>query len=55
MIENMHDRPYLKKSVGPEITAMMTVIGRTIKQETQLACGIQILAGANEEALAVQR
>ena len=55
MIENMHDRPYLKKNVGPEITAMMTLIGQTIKLETQLPCGIQILAGANNEALAAAK
>ncbi len=55
MIENMHDRPYLNRKVGPEITAMMAVIGQTIKAETQLPCGIQILAGANQEALAVAK
>jgi membrane complex biogenesis BtpA family protein len=55
MIENMHDRPYLKRKVGPEITAMMTVIGQAIKRETQMPCGVQILAGANEEALAVAK
>ncbi len=53
VIENMHDRPYLKGRVGPEITAAMTVIGREIKRETGLVLGIQVLAGANREALAV--
>lgn len=52
-IENMHDRPYLKESVGPEITALMTFLGREIKRHSQLPCGVQILAGANKEALAV--
>jgi membrane complex biogenesis BtpA family protein len=55
MIENMHDWPYLKRKVGPEITAMMTAIGQAIKSEIQLPCGIQILAGANKEALAVAK
>jgi uncharacterized protein len=55
MIENMHDRPYLKRRVGPEVTAMMTVIGQAVKSETSLPCGVQILAGANEEALAVAK
>ena len=55
MIENMHDRPYLKRKVGPEITAMMAMIGQAIKSETQLPCGVQILAGANEESLAVAK
>ena len=51
-IENMHDRPYLRGSVGPEITAAMTVIGREVKRACALPLGIQILAGANREALA---
>ena len=52
-IENMHDVPYLKGSVGPEITAAMTILARAVKAESGLPCGIQILAGANHEALAV--
>jgi len=52
-LENMHDRPYLKGGVGPEITAAMTAIARDVKRETGLPLGIQILAGANREALAV--
>jgi len=51
-IENMHDRPYLKGRVGPEITAAMAAVAREIKRETGLVLGIQILAGANREALA---
>lgn len=51
MIENMHDLPYLKSSIGHEISAMMAIIGHEIKQKTELFCGIQILAGANEAAL----
>jgi len=52
-IENMHDRPYLKGGVGPEVTAAMTAIGREVKRETGLPLGVQVLAGANREALAV--
>jgi uncharacterized protein len=52
-IENMHDVPYLRGSVGPEITAAMTVVGLAVKAESGLPCGIQILAAANHEALAV--
>lgn len=52
-IENMHDRPYLKGGVGPEITAAMTAIAREVKRETGLALGIQVLAAANREALAI--
>ncbi len=52
MIENMHDVPYMRKNVGPEITTMMSVIGHEIKNKTGLPIGMQILAGANKEALA---
>jgi membrane complex biogenesis BtpA family protein len=54
-IENMHDVPYIKNNVGHEISAMMTVIGHTIKKETGLPCGIQILSSANRAALAVAK
>ena len=52
-IENMHDVPYLKGEVGPEIVAAMTAIGTEVKNACQLPVGIQILAGANIEAMAV--
>lgn len=52
-IENMHDVPYLKNEVGPEIIATMTAVAQAVKQESQLPCGIQILAAANQAALAV--
>src|SRR6185295_14648882 len=53
IIENMHDVPYLKGEVGPEIVAAMTAIGSEVKAECGLPVGIQILAGANIEAMAV--
>lgn len=52
-LENMHDVPYLRGGVGPEITAAMAVLARAVKEAGGLPCGIQILAGANHEALAV--
>jgi len=52
-IENMHDRPYLKGAVGPEVTAAMTAVACAVRQETDLPIGIQVLSGANREALAV--
>ena len=52
-IENMHDVPYLRGSVGPEIVAAMTMIAAAVKDASALPCGIQVLAGANHEALAV--
>ena len=54
IIENMHDTPYLKGKVGPEITAWMTRVGMEVKRVCgDLPCGVQVLAGANKEALAV--
>ncbi|MBT7902400.1 BtpA/SgcQ family protein [Candidatus Woesearchaeota archaeon] len=52
-IENMHDLPYTK-NIGPEIIALMSIIGKEIKK-LGLYCGIQILAAANKEALAVAK
>lgn len=51
MIENMHDVPYTR-AVGPEVPALMAVVGREIKR-LGLRCGVQVLAGCNREALAV--
>ncbi|MEZ0368976.1 MAG: BtpA/SgcQ family protein [Candidatus Sericytochromatia bacterium] len=53
MIENMHDLPYLNREVGPEIVAQMSIIAHEIKRLSSVPCGIQILAGANQQALAV--
>ena len=53
IIENMHDIPYLKEDVGPEIVSMMTLIGHEVKKLTELPCGVQVLAAANRQALAV--
>jgi len=52
MIENMHDVPYMKGPCGPEITSLMALIGYEVKKASKLPCGIQILAGANREAMA---
>src|SRR5262245_47955589 len=53
LLENMHDRPYLAGAVGPEIVACMTTLAREILREVRLPLGIQVLAAANREALAV--
>jgi len=53
LIENMHDVPYMKSKIGPEITACMTAIACAVKANISLPVGIQILAAANKEALAV--
>jgi uncharacterized protein len=53
MIENMHDRPYLNRVVGPEVVAAMTAVGREVRREVPLTLGVQVLAGAGRESLAV--
>jgi len=53
MIENMHDAPYLKRNVGPEITSLMSIIGYELRKVfPNEPLGIQILAGANKDAIA---
>ncbi len=53
IVENMHDRPYLKGEVGPEIVAAMACLCQAIRRRVSLPLGVQILAGANRAALAV--
>lgn len=53
IMENMGDVPYLKGRVGPETVAAMTAIGSELRRLTQAPLGVQVLAGANREALAV--
>ena len=52
-VENMHDTPYLRGGVGPEIVAVMTLVAAAVRAESRLPTGVQILAGANREAVAV--
>lgn len=51
MLENMHDLPYMCGRVEPETTAAVSVIARELKVRTSMPTGLQILAGANLEAL----
>lgn len=57
IIENMHDRPYIKPKdnhfISPEVTAAMTVVTHEIRQIAQVPLGVQVLAAANKEALAI--
>ena len=52
IIENMHDLPYIKQSIGHEISTLMAIAAYEVKKKTGLFVGIQILAGANKAALA---
>ena len=52
----MHDIPYVNRNVGPEIVAGMAAVCSAVKKEVnKMPCGIQILAGCNEQALAVAK
>lgn len=53
LIENMHDTPYLARTAGPEIVAAMTLAAQAVRVEFSGLIGMQILAGANEQAIAV--
>ncbi|MDH3302809.1 MAG: BtpA/SgcQ family protein [Acidimicrobiia bacterium] len=53
IIENMGDRPYLPRTVGPEVVATMTAAGVAARSAVDLPLGVQVLAGANREALSV--
>lgn len=53
MLENMHDIPYLKRKVGPEIVASMASVAAAVRSQTDLPMGVQILAGANQAAISV--
>ena len=53
LVENMHDVPYLRGSVGPEVVAALAVVARAVKAGAGLPVGVQVLAGANVEAMAV--
>lgn len=53
IVENMHDRPYLCRTVGSEIVAGMTAAVEAVVGAVGIPVGVQILAGANREALAV--
>ena len=54
LLENMYDRPYLiGERVGPETVAAMAVLGHEVRRAVQLPLGVQVLAAANQQALAV--
>jgi hypothetical protein len=53
IVENMHDRPYLRGGVGPEIVAAMALAVDAVRRAVAVPVGLQILAGADREAIAV--
>lgn len=54
LVENMHDLPYLRRTVGSEIVAAMTIAtGAIVDAVGAVPVGVQVLAGANREALSI--
>ncbi len=52
LVENMHDAPYLRGAVAPETAAAMAVVtARVVGLGAPV--GVQVLAGANRQALGV--
>jgi membrane complex biogenesis BtpA family protein len=52
ILENMHDTPYLNRTVGHEISTAMAVVASAARSEFSGPMGLQVLAGANKAALA---
>lgn len=53
IVENMHDRPYLRGSAGPEIVAAMTMVVAAVRAAVEVPVGVQILAASDRQAVAV--
>ncbi|VVC36640.1 Membrane complex biogenesis protein, BtpA family,Ribulose-phosphate binding barrel [Cinara cedri] len=56
IVENMHDVPYVPaRHITPETVATMTAICSAVRRTVSdcVPCGVQILAAANSEAIAV--
>jgi membrane complex biogenesis BtpA family protein len=55
IIENMHDIPYCNRVVGPEIVSSMAIASAAVRQAVgpDWRLGVQVLAGANREALGI--
>jgi len=53
LIENMHDLPYLRGEVGPEIVAAMTCACVAVRKAVRIPVGVQVLAAANKASLAI--
>lgn len=54
LVENMHDIPYLRRQVGPEVVAAMTAaVGAVVIAAEGAPVGVQVLAGANREAISI--
>jgi predicted TIM-barrel enzyme len=53
MIENFFDAPFFKEQVGPETVAAMACIASTLRQQTRLPLGVNVLRNDGISALAI--
>ena len=53
IVENMHDRPYLRGTAGPEVVAAMTMVAAAVRAAVPVPVGVQILAASDRQAVAV--
>lgn len=53
LLENMHDAPYLAREVGPETVAAFARAACEVRAAVSIPLGVQVLAGANDAALAI--
>jgi membrane complex biogenesis BtpA family protein len=53
IVENMHDRPYPRGAAEPEVVAAMTMAVAGVRAAVAVPIGVQILAAADREAVAV--
>jgi len=53
IIENYGDRPFTKRSVAPQVIAMMSVIAKKLKELTGLPMGINVLRNDPKAALSI--
>lgn len=53
IVENTSDIPYLKGTVYPETVSMISIICHEIRKRCNLYLGLQVLAGANSEAISI--
>ncbi len=53
LLENMHDAPYLARAVGAETIAACTRAACEVRAAVSVPLGVQVLAGANDAALAI--
>ena len=53
LLENMHDAPYLARHVGPETIAAFARAACEVRAAVSVPLGVQVLAGANDAALAI--